>query len=131
MLQQDPITHPIYGTAPVSSTPNNLYSNQNIPQQTPMYNQPLPQNNQFSNFQPPMQTPPDIYNPSAFNTQAVNPNAFTPNTNINHQHNVMGQVDKPQPIQKAPIPEEHVHMQTVLEEVRNRCSNAANNPVKI
>lgn len=33
----------------------------------------------------------------------------------------------PQP--KAPLPEEYVYMQTVFNELRQQCSNAANNPV--
>ncbi|KAI4456983.1 sec31-related protein [Holotrichia oblita] len=131
LASQDPITHPIYGTAPVSNTPNNMYGNPGIiPNQPSMYGQPLTQNN-FNNYQPTMPPPGDMYNPAAFNTQAINPNAFATNavnTNMNHQQNVMGTVEKPQPIPKAPIPEEHIHMQTVFDELRSRCSGAANNP---
>ncbi|KRT79704.1 WD40 domain-containing protein, partial [Oryctes borbonicus] len=128
---QDPITHPIYGAAPISSTPSNVYGNPGIPNQAPIYGQQLPQNN-FQVYQPTMPPPSDMYNPLAYNTQTINSNAFATNainnSNTNHQQNVVGQVEKPQPIQKPPIPEEHLHMQTVFEEVRSRCSGAANNP---
>ncbi|KAK9727541.1 hypothetical protein QE152_g19107 [Popillia japonica] len=132
VASQDPITHPIYGAAPVPiTTPNSMYGNPGgIPNQPAMYGQPLNQNN-FGNYQPTMPPPGDMYNPAAFNTQAINPNAFATNavnSNLNHQQNVMGTVERPQPIQKAPIPEEHIHMQTVFDELRSRCSGAANNP---
>lgn len=35
---------------------------------------------------------------------------------------------QPEPVKK-PIPEEHVVLQTVFDELRNRCTGAANNPV--
>lgn len=31
---------------------------------------------------------------------------------------------------KAPLPEEYVYLQTVFNELRQQCSNAANNPVR-
>jgi len=33
------------------------------------------------------------------------------------------------PKQKGPIPEEHMYLQTVFEELRNRCACTATNPV--
>lgn len=134
MPAQDPITHPIYGSAPISTAPTSgMYGNPGIPTQTPIYGQPQAQT-AFPTFQPPsMQPTAELYNPTAFNTQAVAPSAYPPSTNMlqNHQQNVIGHVEKPQPIQKPPIPEEHVHMQTVFDELRIRCSNSAGNPVRI
>lgn len=36
----------------------------------------------------------------------------------------------PTPVQKAPLPEEYVYLQTVFNELRQQCSNAAMNPVR-
>lgn len=43
---------------------------------------------------------------------------------------VMAKVVEPPP-PKPPLPEEHMYLQTVFEELRNRCTCAANNPVCI
>lgn len=51
------------------------------------------------------------------------------NSNFNQPQPIQGRVETPQPIQKPPIPEEHVHMQTVFDELKQKCSYAANNPV--
>lgn len=32
---------------------------------------------------------------------------------------------------KGPVPEEHMYLQTVFEELRNQCTCAANNPVSL
>lgn len=36
-----------------------------------------------------------------------------------------------EPVPKPPIPEEHIHMQTVFDELRMQCGRAANNPVML
>lgn len=35
------------------------------------------------------------------------------------------------PKSKGPVPEEHMYLQTVFDELRNQCTCAANNPVNI
>lgn len=84
--------------------------------------------NQNVPFQPygqqPQQQPP-ISGPPTFNTNPVNHNF---NQNIMSQQ-VQGKPEKPVSIQKGPIPEEHLHMKTVLDELRAQCSNATNNLV--
>lgn len=35
----------------------------------------------------------------------------------------------PEPVEKFPIPEEHIYLQVVLDELRNKCAQHANNPV--
>lgn len=37
-------------------------------------------------------------------------------------------VEMPKP--KGPLPEEYMYLQTVFDELRNRCTMAANNPVR-
>lgn len=83
-------------------------------------------------FQPPTNNMSRTFDHSSFNQGTYNSNVVT---NVAHQQiqEVSGTVrsETPQPIQKAPIPEEHIHMKTVLDELRNQCSYAANNPVSI
>lgn len=135
--QQEPITHPIFGVAPTQQYPNNngfLDPNQNMPY------------NQGSNFAPPPTggaAPPQMFTPSmatsssgnfnqpmSFNTNAINQTNFNQNA-INAEYTPQTsnvQAEKPAPVQKGPIPEEHIHMKTVLDELRTKCSCAANNP---
>ncbi|XP_063916558.1 protein transport protein Sec31A [Zophobas morio] len=109
-LPTQPITHPLYGVAPT----NNGYPQENQPQ---MF-QPAPTNNfgQTNNYG----QPPPNFNPGGFKPNAVNFNQG------GNQANVVP--EKPQPIQKPPIPEEHIHMQTVFDELKYQCSCAAVNP---
>ncbi|CAH0563613.1 unnamed protein product [Brassicogethes aeneus] len=121
----EPITHPIFGTAP---------------------SQPLPtSNNGYGDFAPPpsmMSPPPNTpYNPAqAFQPPRAETNAYQPPQSFNpgqFQQNavqLMGRnvgacatPEPPAPVQKAPIPEEHIHMQTVFDELRSRCSCSSNN----
>ncbi|XP_015837847.2 protein transport protein Sec31A isoform X1 [Tribolium castaneum] len=106
-VPSQPITHPLYGSAPT----NNGYGTE------PQMFQPQPTNN----FAPPNNfTPPTTFNPTGFKSNAVNFNQ------VQNQTPVVP--EKPQPIQKPPIPEEHIHMQTVFDELKYQCSCAANNP---
>lgn len=139
--QQDPITHPIFGTAPAQQYPNNngyIDPNQNMP-----YNQaPPPQM-----FQPSPASTGGFNQPMNFNTSAINQGNFNQNA-LNTQHNpsqpfqgptsqgqtlqgqtIQSQPEKPAPVQKGPIPEEHLHMKTIFDELMSKCSCAANNPV--
>lgn len=74
-----------------------------LPPQQSFPNQQFPQNQQFQQYQPPQN-----------NYQNYNPPP--PEKTV-----------EPEP--KKPIPEEHIVLQTVFEELRNRCTSAANNPV--
>lgn len=58
-------------------------------------------------------------NPVAYN-QPVQPASFNQRPSA---------VEKPQPVEKAPIPDEHLIIQSVFDELRNKCTCAANNPV--
>lgn len=80
--------------------------------------QPLPTNNyQANNYG---QIPP-TFSPGSFKANAVSYNQ--------PQNQLTEAPEKPQTIQKPPIPEEHIHMQTVFDELKYQCSCAANNPV--
>ncbi|RZC32965.1 transport Sec31A [Asbolus verrucosus] len=103
-LSSQPITHPIYGATPT----NNGYG-QEAPQM----------------FQPPP-TAPYGQLPPTFNQSGFKPNAVNFNQAQNQQQNIAP--EQPQPVQKPPIPEEHMHMQTVFDELKYQCSCAANNP---
>lgn len=105
--------------------PSNGYgdpSSQRFDQQS-LYPQSPPQM-----FQPPTHNASRTFDQSGYNQNPVN-------TGVTQQNlkEISGAVraETPQPVQKPPIPEEHVHMQTVLDELRNQCSCAANNPVSI
>lgn len=96
----NPITHPMYGSPPEE---NGIRPSQGMPP------------NSFQNNIPPMQAgsyvaaPPSCQN----NLQAT---SVPPVPSV-------GEV-KP----KIPLPEQHVHLQTVLEELRNQCYCKTNNP---
>lgn len=83
-----------------------VYSNPQIP-----YGQQPPPIQQQQYGQP--QNIPSQFNPPAENIQPV-------------QSARIAEPEKP----KRPIPEEHIHLKTVLEEVREQCYNNAKNPVK-
>lgn len=93
--------------------------------------------NQFSSypqnppqmFQPPTNNVSRTYDPSAYQQNTFNQNAVQ--SAMQQEVSGIGRVETPKPVQKAPIPEEHIHMKTVLDELRNQCSYAANNPVSI
>lgn len=126
MSKQDPITHPLYGTTLVQS---NGYIDQgtNMPPNSNSAYEQTPLNTQA--FQPP---PTSGFNVSGFNTNPIsqaNFNQNNMNSNFNQTQPIQGRVETPQLIQKPPIPEEHIHMQTVFDELKQKCSCAANNPV--
>ncbi|XP_023021491.2 LOW QUALITY PROTEIN: COPII coat complex component secretory 31 [Leptinotarsa decemlineata] len=118
----EPITHPIYGSAPTQPLPINGY--ENVAPGQP-FNPSVHPQNPPTVFQPPVLnnfTSPG-FNPGNFNQNAVQSVA-------QQLQNVSGTVrpEKPQPIEKGPIPEEHIHMKTVFDELRDQCSRTANNP---
>lgn len=74
---------------------------------------------------PPMsQTPSMGFGQAQFNNNPINQNVLNAN---NQQQQVQPEV--PQVVQKPPIPEEHIHMQTVFDELKSKCAITANNPV--
>jgi hypothetical protein len=118
LSSSQPITHPLYGSA----STNNGYGQEAPP---PQVFQPTPatnygQANSYGQTNSYGQLP-TTFNPTGFKPNAVNFNQ------AQNQANVVP--EKPQPIQKPPIPEEHIHMQTVFDELKYQCSCAANNPV--
>lgn len=127
----EPITHPLYGAAPVQPLPTNGYGDVN-----PLASQPYNPAPLYPQNAPSMYQPPATAN-SNFSQQAFNPGNFNQNAipGLTPQQQQMAQEmarpETPQPVEKAPIPEEHMHMKTVLDELRNQCSRAANNPVSL
>nr|QYV43135.1 component of the coat protein complex II [Colaphellus bowringi] len=120
----DPITHPIYGAAPVQPSPANGYGEVNPPL-TQSYNPSVLPHNPQTMYQP---TPMpnnfgQSFSPASFNQNAVS-------TVAQQLRDVQGtmKAEIAQPVEKAPIPEEHIHMKTVFDELRNRCSCSASNP---
>lgn len=123
-----PITHPLYGSAPT----NNGYNPEppqifQPPPPTNAYGQPSSLTNAYGQI-----PSSNNFTSGGFNTNAVNFNQqnFAPLSNQQSMQSAPV-VEKPQPIQKPPIPEEHVHMQTVFDELKVQCSCAANNPVSV
>ena len=123
----DPITHPLYGVAPAQNIPpSNGYMEPQI------QNPPFAPNTMYNpNFEQPVQLPlqatafmpPPPPNPDAYNQSAV---TNIQNMNMPAQPQV---VPEPrEPVQKAPLSDEHKIMQTVLDDLRSRCSTSANNP---
>nr|CAD7198534.1 unnamed protein product [Timema douglasi] len=108
----NPITHPLYGSVPAEQVPGNIpnvamnggYADPGQQQQQQQYSQypspPLPQQNYHQQQQ----------------QQQV---AASPAP-------VARVAEPPKP--KAPIPEEFMYLQTVFEELRNRCTCSATNP---
>lgn len=127
MSQTDPITHPLYGTTPSQMQPSNGYIDQNSQQynQFSAYPQSPPQM-----FTPPTNNVSRTYDQSGFQTNAFNQNPVQGGIPQNMQEvSRPDRVKTPRTVQKAPIPEEHMHMKTVLDELRNQCSCATSNPV--
>ncbi|XP_055372912.1 protein transport protein Sec31A isoform X2 [Condylostylus longicornis] len=129
-----PITHPIFGA--VDSNQNG-YMDPNIQQNS---------NTAFSNIQPPPLAGSQIYNPNPVQPQQYldNQSNFRPNINqmnfktqaisqgfqqqsqaLSQQNLQQMQTKQEPPKQKAPLPEEYIYMQTVLEELKNQCMNVA------
>lgn len=102
-----PITHPLFGVAPQNEQ------------------QPLPTNNGYPYMPgqsyepaPPMQPAPNKFAPPVQHTYQPSPPTPKPRT--------------PEPPKsKGPVPEEHMYLQTVFDELRSQCTCAANNPVNV
>ncbi|KAL3273448.1 hypothetical protein HHI36_014892 [Cryptolaemus montrouzieri] len=127
----EPITHPLYGAVPIQQPPNQV-NNGFGEDDTQRAHFGAPYNPQEAPriFQPP---PSDFTTaggmPSAYNSGVFNQNATT--SIINQAPSpvpAVQRIEKPVPVPKAPIPEEHMHMKTVFDELRNQCSCAASNP---
>lgn len=90
-----------------------------------MYLESLPQM-----FQPSTNNISRTFDQSGFNQSAFNQHAV-PSVTQQRLQEISGNIraQTPQEVPKAPIPEEHMHMKTVLDELRNQCSYATNNPV--
>ncbi|CAH1984308.1 unnamed protein product [Acanthoscelides obtectus] len=139
----DPITHPLYG----AGYPTDTYGN-DIPSQPPpsMYNPAMPPQpyqqppgaafppptGNFahqSNFQHPgsFPAPGSTFPPpvtGGYDIGAMSRNAVPPQV----AQEAMPRAETPQHVQKPPIPQEHEELKRVFDKVRERCSDAANNP---
>ncbi|KAL1497928.1 hypothetical protein ABEB36_008808 [Hypothenemus hampei] len=146
----EPITHPIFGSAPEQPAANGYVygappATFQPPPPTQSYGIPPVQNNQFnspltgqnipppsafsnnafgappaSNYAPP---PSGVFNPSNFNQNAI--------ANVTAPVQAASSLDKPevpQPVQKPPVPNEHEFLQKIFEDLKDRCNLAANNP---
>lgn len=82
---------------------------------------PISNNNFQANFNPSQFNQNAIGNVTASTTMPLNPASATMPREVAKE--VLPSVEK------LPIPEEHIHMQTVFDELRNQCSCAAGNPV--
>ncbi|KAJ8712614.1 hypothetical protein PYW07_005456 [Mythimna separata] len=107
---QAPITHPLFGVEPpqhVPLAPTSQYGGQQFPQQfgqaAPQYGQQYP--NQYPDYQAAAMTP-------AYPQKPESP----------------APVEPAAPVQKAPLPEQHVILQSVFDAIRAECSNRATNP---
>ncbi|XP_046610174.1 protein transport protein Sec31A [Neodiprion virginianus] len=101
---QTPILHPIFGSTPQQEPVPNP-----IAQESAYSNSHLPYGQQ-QQYGPPQHIP-SQFNPPVESLQPV-------------QSARIAEPEKPKP----PIPEEHVHLKTVLDEVRTQCYNNAKNP---
>ncbi|XP_037918625.1 protein transport protein Sec31A isoform X1 [Hermetia illucens] len=113
-----PITHPIFGVDPNANQngyvdPNNAFNNQyqNPAQPTPM---PIQSMQPQTNFSQPQQM--------NFRQQAI-PDAYAAQA-----QEAQMPVKQEVPKEKPPLPEEYIYMQTVLEELKTQCINAATDP---
>lgn len=137
LAQQSPVTHPIFGTAPIINNgyPGGMPGAMGAPPMTPF--DPAHQQQQappppmvslsshtYGNMNTPigggfMQPPLQQHQPS-LSTMCYDraEEAMSP------------PIQRPpkEPTPKEPIPEEHKHLQTVLDDLRLRCSQAASNP---
>lgn len=115
-----------YQSPPSMMTPMQPQFNAGPPQQPqqPMTFQPMvPPAASFNPYQPQQHAPPP--------QQTFQP--LAPIQQLQQQQQHIQPPPKPQtpepPKSKAPLPEEYVYMQTVLNELKLQCSNAASNPV--
>lgn len=111
-----PITHPLFGVVPQETAPplnsmNGGYADTMVGN-AGSYGH--PQQNVYQ--------APNVYQPQMMQAQMVNPHEQTPPT----PQFSRAKPEPPPP--KAPIPEEHVVLQTVFDELRNKCFQASNNP---
>ncbi|KAJ8715326.1 hypothetical protein PYW08_005307 [Mythimna loreyi] len=105
---QAPITHPLFGVEPPQHVP--LAPAAQYGQQFPQYGQAAPQYgqqypNQYPDYQAAAMSP-------AYPQKAESPLPPEPAA----------------PVQKAPLPEQHVILQSVFDAIRAECSNRATNP---
>jgi protein transport protein SEC31 len=134
--------HPLFGADPnqVSQVPPSNSAN-------PMMMMTPQQNDNYQSQ--PQQTMPTINNqamtgfyqsPPAQDVNANNPinynnfNTFvapqTQNQQVQREVAPSPPIQQATPIQKPPLPEEFIYLQTVLEELKTQCVNKATNPVR-
>lgn len=134
--------HPIFGNSDPNAVPQVPPATNNI--LTPG----MPLQNQYNqNYMVPQATVSPYYQSSPQQQQGVGNEMQDPSNNaINYsnfnnfagaQPQVQQQQQTPQPsvsvaqeiVEKPPLPEEYIYLQTVLEELKTQCINRATNPV--
>ncbi|KAK3915327.1 Protein transport protein Sec31A [Frankliniella fusca] len=111
-----PITHPLFGAVPQETAPplNSLNGG---------YADPMMGNvGAYGHVQQNVYQAPNVYQPQIMQAQMINPNEQAPPA----PQFSRAKPEPPPP--KAPIPEEHIVLQTVFNDLRNRCFQASNNP---
>lgn len=136
--------HP--GSDPMYQQPQTNYGGQQFAsmqgQAPPPLNQPAASGFQSpsANFQPAatgfQQSPGGFYNPQQqqqpfVQQQQVNYENFQTFSGQQTQQSMSPPPVREPPKQKLPIPEEFIYMQTVFEELKTQCFNAAGNPVSL
>ncbi|XP_050309032.1 protein transport protein Sec31A isoform X2 [Anthonomus grandis grandis] len=151
LVASEPITHPIYGSAPVQTQPaSNGYGYGDAPFQPPPmqpYGAPAPNtfNPPPSGGLPPSQsayTPQTVPFVPSGGDQGFNP-GLPPSGGFNTSHfnqNAIGggqsqaiappmpKPAAPQPVHKPPVPSEHEIIQKIFDELKERCNCTSNNP---
>lgn len=122
-----PITHPLFGVDP--------NQNFNVQQQTNGYHQQEQYNaTNTSGFYNPLEQQQPTLQPAQNNQQNFQQNFqnYGSSQPIAQSSNPTSASKSPQPSQqKAPLPEEFIYLQTVLDELRKQCINSVTNPVNI
>ncbi|XP_063973908.1 protein transport protein Sec31A isoform X1 [Diachasmimorpha longicaudata] len=113
---QNPILHPLRGAMPqqeYNAPEENYHQDPHNPYGQPQYNQSvLSPSNQFN--------PPMGYEQNNQHSHQYQPQQHQPPVQA-------ARVAEPE-APKAPIPEEHVHLKTILDELKARCHESAKNP---
>lgn len=132
MAPPPPITHPLFGTS--SDIQNNGYGEPPVPMPASMpvagsmpYGQMPPQQSvpQMQQQLPPMN---NFMQPQAISSMPPQSVGNMPPPVQQQQQQMPPGPPAVKP--KGPVPEEHMYLQTVFNELQTQCSCAANNPVR-
>lgn len=126
------ITHPLFATDPNQNQNQNGYNDASVPQHGFAYGNAPPNGPYQGTFMNPNQqsmgmSAPNVSQQLGQPFQTTLPNAQPPQS---------VPLSRPEPTpelikQKSPLPEEYIYLQTVFNELRSQCAQAASNPVSI